>query len=110
MNVFTKILKARKGGLNYAIAIYLDNDYYWFNLFSRGEDTGDDPKLIKEWEQDNKDIEAWLKKHNLFDDTFYFNGRWSKEFKFPQQEKELYEFTKKVIELLEKDVESICSK
>lgn len=92
------------------LQIYLDNDYYWFNLFSRGEDTGDDPKLIKKWEQDNKDIEAWLKKHNLFDDTFYFDGRWSKEFKFPQQEKELYDFTEKVIQLLEKDVESICSK
>ncbi|WP_101503076.1 PD-(D/E)XK nuclease family protein, partial [Brachyspira pilosicoli] len=107
---FYKDFESKKRGLNYAIDIYLDNDYYWFNLFSRGEDTGDDPKLIKKWEQDNKDIEAWLKKHNLFDDTFYFDGRWSKEFKFPQQEKELYEFTKKVIELLEKDVESICSK
>ena len=33
-----------------------------------------------------------------------------KERKLPQQEKELYDFTEKVIELLEKDVESICSK
>lgn len=107
---FYKDFESKKRGLNYAIDIYLDNDYYWFNLFSRGEDTGDDAKLIKKWEQDNKDIEAWLKKHNLFDDTFYFDGRWSKEFKFPQQEEELYDFTKKVIELLEKDVESICSK
>ena len=107
---FYRDFESKKRGLNYAIDIYLDNDYYWFNLFSRGEDTGDDPKLIKKWEQDNKDIEAWLKKHNLFDDTFYFDNRWSKEFKFPQQEKELYDFTEKVIQLLEKDVESICSK
>ncbi|WP_297276239.1 PD-(D/E)XK nuclease family protein [uncultured Brachyspira sp.] len=107
---FYRDFESKKRGLNYAIDIYVDNDYYWFNLFSRGEDTGDDPKLIKEWEKDNKDIEAWLKKHNLFDDTFYFDDRWVKEFQFPQQEKELYDFTEKVIELLEKDVESICSK
>lgn len=107
---FYRDFESKKREVNYAIDIYVDNDYYWFNLFSRGEDTGDDPKLIKEWEQDNKDIEAWLKKHNLFDDTFYFDGRWTKEFKFPQQEKELYDFTEKVIQLLEEYVESICSK
>ncbi|MDO6994994.1 hypothetical protein Q5M87_13350 [Brachyspira innocens] len=107
---FYRDFESKKRGLNYAIDIYLDNDYYWFNLFSRGENTGDDPKLIKKWEQDNKDIEAWLKKHNLFDDTFYFEDRWKKEFKFPQQEKELYDFTEKVISLLEEYVESICSK
>lgn len=107
---FYRDFESKKRGLNYAIDIYVYNDYYWFSLFSRGEETGDDPKLIKKLKQDNKDIEAWLKKHNLFDDTFYFDGRWAKEFKFPQQEKELYDFTEKVIELLEKDVESICSK
>ncbi|WP_245580718.1 PD-(D/E)XK nuclease family protein [Brachyspira alvinipulli] len=107
---FYRDFESKKRGLNYAIAIYAYNDYYKFNLFSRSENTGDDPKLIKKWEKDNKDIEAWLKKHNLFDDTFYFDDRWVKEFQFPQQEKELYDFTEKVIELLEKDVESICSK
>nr|WP_269769180.1 PD-(D/E)XK nuclease family protein [Brachyspira murdochii] len=109
-NCFYRDFESKKRGLNYAIDIYIYNDYSCFNLFSRGETTGDNQKLIKKWEQDNKDIEAWLKKHNLFDDTFYFNDRWKKEFKFPQQEKELYDFTEKVIRLLEEDVESICSK
>ncbi|PTY39727.1 hypothetical protein [Brachyspira hampsonii] len=107
---FYRDFESKKRGLNYAIDIYIYNDYSCFNLFSRGENTGDDPKLIKKWKQDNKDIEAWLKKHNLFDDTFYFEDRWKKEFKFPQQEKELYDFTEKVIRLLEEYVESICSK
>lgn len=103
---FFRDFESKKRGLSYAIDIYVYNDYSYFYLFSR-----EDIKLTDKWEQDNKDIKAWLKKHNLFDDTFYFDrSRWSKEFKFPQQEKELYEFTEKVIELLEKDVESICSK
>ncbi|WP_300366353.1 PD-(D/E)XK nuclease family protein [Brachyspira sp.] len=106
---FYKEFESKKRGLNYAIDIhiYYDNSYFYF--LSRSEYTEDDPKLIKEWEKDNKDIEAWLKKHNLFD-AFYFDDRWVKEFKFPQQEKELYDFTEKFIQLLEKDVESICSK
>lgn len=103
---FFRDFESKKRGLSYAIDIYVYNDYSYFYLFSR-----EDIKLTDKWEQDNKDIKAWLKKHNLFDDTFYFDrSRWSKEFKFPQQEKELYEFTEKVIQLLEKDVESICSK
>ena len=109
---FYRDFYSEKRGLNYAIDIYIYNDKSLLFLFSREEGTAteDNPKSTKKWDQDNKDIEAWLKKHNLFDDTFYFDGRWSKEFKFPQQEKELYDFTEKVIQLLEKDVESICSK
>ena len=100
--------ESKKRGLNYAIDIYIDNDYYYFNLLSR---RGEEYTV-----QDNKDIEIWLKKHNLFD-GFYLKKEhtwesrgWTKDFKFPKQEKELHEFTEKVIKLLEEDVESICSK
>ena len=56
-----------------------------------------------------------LKKHKLLsefrlpeegDNTWW---RFMKEFKFPEEEKALYEFAKKLIECLEKDVESIYS-
>lgn len=101
---FFRDFYSEKRGLNYAIDIYANN-YQYSNLylFSRENDR-------EKFEQDNKDIEAWLKKHNLFegfekDETWY--NEWNKNFKFPEDEKALYDFTKKLIECLEKDVESI---
>lgn len=91
---------------NYAINIFVNKyDYSNLYLYSRENDR-------EKFEKDNKDIEAWLKKHNLFegfekDETWY--NEWNKNFKFPEEENELYEFTKKLIECLEKDVESIYS-
>ena len=88
----------------------MDDNYSWLKLFSREEGTAteDNPKSIKKWEQDNKDIEAWLEKHKLFE-GFYFDGdwKWTKEFEFPKDENALYDFTDKLIKLLEEDVESI---
>ena len=91
---------------NYAINIFVNKyDYSNLYLYSRENDR-------EKFEQDNKDIEAWLKKHNLFegfekDETWY--NEWNKNFKFPEEENELYDFTEKLIECLEKDVESIYS-
>ncbi len=103
---FYRDFYSEKRGLNYAIVIYAnDYKYSYLQLFSREENEVDNsPKSRKKWEQDNKDIEAWLKKHKLFDDW-----RWTKDFKFPEDEKALYEFAKKLIECLEKDIESIYS-
>ena len=114
---FYRDFYSEKRGLNYAIDIYIYNDKSLLFLFSReeGTATGDNPKSTKKWEQDNKDIEAWLKKHKLLsefrlpeegDNTWW---RFMKEFKFPEDEKALYEFAKKLIECLEKDIESIYS-
>lgn len=91
---------------NYAINIFVNKyDYSNLYLYSRENDR-------EKFEKDNKDIEAWLKKHNLFegfekDETWY--NEWNKNFKFPEEENELYDFTEKLIECLEKDVESIYS-
>lgn len=91
---------------NYAINIFVNKyDYSNLYLYSRENDR-------EKFEKDNKDIEAWLKKHNLFegfekDETWY--NEWNKNFKFPEEENELYEFTKKLIERLKEDVESIYS-
>lgn len=114
---FFRNFYSEKRGLNYAIDIYIYNDKSLLFLFSREEGTAteDNPKSTKKWEQDNKDIEAWLKKHKLLsefrlpeegDNTWW---RFMKEFKFPEDEKALYEFAKKLIEYLEKDIESIYS-
>ena len=114
---FFRNFYSEKRGLNYAIDIYIYNDKSLLFLFSREEGTAteDNPKSTKKWEQDNKDIEAWLKKHKLLsefrlpeegDNTWW---RFMKEFKFPEDEKALYEFAKKLIECLEKDIESIYS-
>lgn len=109
-NYFIKYFQSKKRNTDYAIVIYMYNNYSWLQLFSREEETANDdnPKSKKKWEQDNKDIEAWLKKHNLFE-GFYFDGdwRWYKRFKFPEEENKLYEFAKKLIKCLEEDVESI---
>lgn len=84
---------------NYAINIFVNKyDYSNLYLYSRENDR-------EKFEQDNKDIEAWLKKHNLFegfekDETWY--NEWNKNFKFPEEENELYDFTEKLIECLEK--------
>lgn len=91
---------------NYAINIFVNKyDYSNLYLYSRENDR-------EKFEKDNKDIEAWLKKHNLFegfekDETWY--NEWNKNFKFHEEENELYDFTEKLIECLEKDVESIYS-
>ena len=114
---FYRDFYSEKRGLNYAIDIYIYKDKSLLFLFSREEETAteDNPKSTKKWEQDNKDIEAWLKKHKLLsefrlpeegDNTWW---RFMKEFKFPEEEKALYEFAKKLIECLEKDIESIYS-
>ena len=86
----------------------MDNNYSRLQLFSREENEVDNsPKSRKKWEKDNKDIEAWLKKHKLFDGFYFDDWRWTKDFKFPEDEKALYEFAKKLIKLLEEYVESI---
>ena len=109
---FYRDFYSEKRGLNYAIDIYAnDYKYSYLQLFSREEGTAtdDNPKSTKKWEQDNKDIEAWLKKHKLFDGFYFDDWRWTKDFKFPEEEKSLYEFAKKLIECLQKDIESIYS-
>ena len=108
---FYRDFYSEKRGLNYAIAIYAnDYKYSYLQLFSREENEVDNtPKSRKKWEQDNKDIEVWLKKHKLFDGFYFDDWRWTKDFKFPEDEKALYEFAKKLIECLEKDIESIYS-
>ena len=109
---FYRDFYSEKRGLNYAIDIYAnDYKYSYLQLFSREEGTAtdDNPKSTKKWEQDNKDIEAWLKKHKLFDGFYFDDWRWTKDFKFPEEEKALYEFAKKLIECLQKDIESIYS-
>ena len=108
---FYRDFYSEKRGLNYAIDIYAnDYKYSYLQLFSREENEVDNsPKSRKKWEQDNKDIEAWLKKHKLFDGFYFDDWRLTKDFKFPEEEKALYEFAKKLIECLEKDIESIYS-
>ena len=105
---FWRYFYSEKRKMDYCLEIYMYNNYSRLKLFSR-----EDAK--KKWEQDNKDIEAWLKKHKLLsefrlpeegDNTWW---RFMKEFKFPEEEKALYEFAKKLIECLEKDIESIYS-
>ena len=61
---FFRDFHSEKRGLSYAIDIYIYNDKSLLFLFSREEGTAteDNPKSTKKWEQDNKDIEAWLKK------------------------------------------------
>lgn len=93
----------------YVIDIHIKNDYSYLQLFSR-------EKKIDKLEQDRKDINTWLVKHNLFEgfdinaDFDTNGGRWTKKFKFPEEEKELYEFTKKLINYLKEDIESIYSR
>ena len=108
---FIKDFYSKRRGIEYRIVIDVYADSSWLSLFSREEETAtdDNPKSKKKWEQDNKDIEAWLKKHNLFDGFYFDDWRWYKGFKFPEEENKLYEFTKKLIKCLEEDVESIYS-
>lgn len=105
---FYREFYSKKRGINYVIDIYPNDNHTSLQLFSREEK--DNPKSMKKWKQDNEDIEAWLKKHNLFEGFKKGNeDRWSKEFKFPEEENALYEFTKKLIKLLEEDKEKIYS-
>lgn len=111
---FIKDFYSKRRGINYTIVIDVYDDSSYLSLFSREEETAneDNPKSIKKLEHDNKDIEAWLKKHKLFegfDNGGDYLARWYKGFKFPEEEKALYEFAKKLIECLEEDVESIYS-
>ena len=106
-----KNFDSKRRGINYAIGIDIweDNKSLLFLFSSEWYTKDDNPKSMNKLKQDNKDIEAWLKKHKLFE-GFYFNNdscRWTKDFKFPEEEKALYEFTEKLIKLLEKDRESI---
>ena len=106
---FWRYFYSEKRKMDYCLEIYMYNNYSRLQLFSREKNEVDNsPKSRKKWEQDNKDIEAWLKKHKLFD-GFYFGDdyRWTKEFKFPEEENALYDFTDKLIKCLEEDVESI---
>ena len=110
---FSKDFYSKRRGIEYRIVIDVYDVSSWLSLFSREEDTAtdDNPKSTKKW-QDNKDIEAWLKKHKLFegfDNGGDYLARWYKEFEFPKDENSLYDFTKKLIKLLEEDVESIYS-
>lgn len=109
---FIKDFYSKRRGINYTIVIDVYADSSYLSLSSREEETAneDNPKSKKKWEQDNKDIEAWLKKHKLFegfDNGGDYLARWYKGFKFPEEENKLYEFAKKLIECLEEDVESI---
>ena len=109
---FYRDFYSEKRGLSYAIDIYAnDYKYSYLQLFSREEGTAtdDNPKSTKKWEQDNKDIEAWLKKHKLFEGFYFDDWRWTKDFKFSEEEKALYEYADKLIKCLEKDIESIYS-
>lgn len=111
---FIKDFYSKRRGINYTIVIDVYDDSSYLSLFSREEETAtdDNPKSKKKWEQDNKDIEAWLKKHKLFegfDNGGDYLARWYKGFKFPEEENKLYEFVKKLIKCLEEDVESIYS-
>ena len=110
---FSKDFYSKRRGIEYRIVIDVYDVSSWLSLFSREEDTAtdDNPKSTKKW-QDNKDIEAWLKKHKLFegfDNGGDYLARWYKEFEFPKDENALYDFTKKLIKCLEEDVESIYS-
>ena len=109
---FWRYFYSEKRKMDYCLEIYMYNNYSRLKLFSGEERTAtdDNPKSKKKWEQDNKDIEAWLKKHKLFegfDNGGDYLARWYKGFKFPEEENKLYEFAKKLIECLEEDVESI---
>ncbi|WP_432633597.1 hypothetical protein [Brachyspira sp.] len=102
---FWRNFPSEKRKTNYAIDIYIYNDKSLLYLFSREE-------MQDKLEQDNKNIKAWLEKHNLFKGFEKCNDIWHgwvKEFKFPEEENELYEFTEKLIKLLKEDIESIYS-
>ncbi|WP_432633812.1 PD-(D/E)XK nuclease family protein [Brachyspira sp.] len=100
---FWREFYSEKRGIKYEIDIYTeDYQYSGLQLFSREE-------MQDKLEQDNKDIKAWLEKHNLFEGFYIHYGRWSKKFKFPEEENKLYEFMEKLIKLLEEDIESIYS-
>lgn len=100
---FWREFYSKKRGIKYEIDIYTeDYQYSGLQLFSREQ-------IPDKFEQDNKDIEAWLKKHKLFEGFYFDDWRWTKDFKFPEEEKALYEFADKLIKCLEKDIESIYS-
>ena len=100
---FWRYFYSEKRKMDYCLEIYMYDNYSRLKLFSR-----EDAK--KKWEQDIKDIEAWLKKHKLFEGFKQDeDGCWAKEFKFPKEEDALEEFTGKLIKLLEEDVESISN-
>ena len=105
-NHFKREFYSEKRKINYCLKIFMDNDWSWLFLTS----TEDTEKNKKKWEEDIKNIEAWLEKHKLFD-GFYpeDGGGWTKQFIFPEEENALDELIEKLIKLLEEDVDSIYS-
>ena len=102
---FWRYFYSEKRKIDYCLEIYIENDRSRLIFFTSEENTN-------KFKNDIKDIEAWLKEHKLFDGFYLHNkgdepNRWTKEFKFPEEEKALYEFAKKLIKCLEEDVESI---
>lgn len=65
--------------------------------------------------KDKGDIKAWLKNHGVYDGFvdegnnggFYGNGDLWHAFKFPEDEKTMYDFLAQLIELLNGDKKSI---
>ena len=88
-------IKNKAKDLTYTLTIYCDND--------------DESGLFIYGYYDNArdDIENWLIKNELFEG--FDRLKLLRRFKFPEEENELYEFTKKLIERLKEDVESIYS-
>ena len=110
---FYREFESKKIGLkHYNMGIFMVNDFSY--LYIRSDEKF---KNSEKYKQDNKDIKNWLKKHELdyFSDLhneFPPNWDWdflTKKFKFPDEEKELCDFTEKLIKCLEEDVESIYS-
>lgn len=103
---YVREFPSEKRGAKYAIFIFVDK-FEYTSLYFFQHDTNKPQQ-----DKDNKDIETWLKKHNLFEGFFldvYWYNRWCKKFEFPKEEKFLYEFTEKLIKCLEEDIESIYS-
>lgn len=99
-------------GLNYRIEIYAENEICKLQIYSEQEDTANDEnphECTEKWEQDNKDIKAWLEKHNLFEGFDFIDYRWTIKFKFPYEYTNLYDLKEKLIKLLKEDVKSIYS-
>lgn len=102
---FSRGFPSENRGEKYFINIYIYPENSNLFLFSMEEYNRGNP----ESDQEKKDIESWLKKHELFDSFVFDNGRWMRNFKFPEEEEALYDFTDKLIKCLEKDIESIYS-
>ena len=93
---------------NYQLYVTLDNDNSYLNICATEED-----KKVRN--KDKGDIKAWLKNHGVYDGFvdegnnggFYGNGDLWHAFKFPEDEKTMYDFLAQLIELLNGDKKSI---